>query len=54
MFLAIFRLVLSFETSEMSAIFQVHNQPTQRRPQVFSVNGALTCKNAAFLTSFRR
>ena len=26
MFLAIFRLVLSLETSEMSAIFQVHNQ----------------------------
>ena len=26
MFLAIFRLVLTLETSEMSAIFQVHNQ----------------------------
>ena len=25
---------------------------TQPRPQVFPVNGALTCKNAAFLTSF--
>ena len=25
---------------------------TQPRPQVFSVNGALTCTNAAFLTSF--
>ena len=27
---------------------------TQARPQVFSVNGALTCENAAFLTSFPR
>ena len=27
---------------------------TQPRLQVFSVNGALTCKNAAFLTSFPR
>ena len=27
---------------------------TQPRPQVFSVNGALTRKNAAFLTSFPR
>ena len=27
---------------------------TQPRPQVFSVNGALTCRNAAFLTSFPR
>ena len=26
MFLAMFRLVLTLETSEMSAIFQVHNQ----------------------------
>ena len=24
------------------------------RPQVFSVNGALTCTNATFLTSFLR
>ena len=27
---------------------------TQPRPQIFSVNGLLTCKNAAFLTSFAR
>ena len=27
---------------------------TPPRPQVFSVNGALTCKNASFLTSFPR
>ena len=27
---------------------------TQTRPQVFSVKGALTCENAAFLTSFPR
>ena len=28
------------------------SKTTQPRPQVFSVNGALTCENAAFLTSF--
>ena len=27
---------------------------TQPRPQIFSVNGALTCKNAALFTSFPR
>ena len=49
------RLVLTLETSEMSAIFQVHNQQTtQPRPQVFPLNGALTCENAAFLMSFPR
>ena len=53
-FYLFFRLVLTLETTEMSAIFQVHNQTTQPRPQVFSVNGASTCKNAAFLTSFTR
>ena len=49
-----FRLVLTLETSEMSAIFQVHNQNNSPRPRVFLVNGALTCTNAAFLTSFPR
>ena len=38
----------------MSAIFQVHNQTTQSRPQVFSVNSALACKNAAFFMSSPR
>ena len=32
--------------------FVFTTKTTQPRPQVFSVNGALTCKNAAFLTSF--
>ena len=31
--------------------FVFTTKTTQPRPQVFSVNGALTCKNAAFLTS---
>ena len=33
-------------------LFVFTTRTTQPRPQVFSVNGALTCKNAAFLTSF--
>ena len=32
--------------------FVFTTKTTQPRPQVFSVDGALTCKNAAFLTSF--
>ena len=32
MFLVFFRLVLTLETSEMSAIFQVHNQPETWSP----------------------
>ena len=47
-FWLLFRLVLTLKTSEMSAII------TKPRPQVFSVNGALTCKNATLLTSFPR
>ena len=35
----------------MSAIFVFTNKRTQPRPQVFSVNGALTCTKAALLTS---
>ena len=38
--------------SEMSAIFSLTNKTTQPRPPVLSVNGALSCKNAAFLTWF--
>ena len=34
--------------------FFEETKTTQPRPQVFSVNGALTWKNAAFLTSFPR
>ena len=48
----LFRLVLTLETSEMSAIFVSTTKTTQSRPQVFSVNGALTFKNAAFLRHF--
>ena len=44
-FLAIFSLVLTLETSEMSAIFCFHN---------LSVNAALIYTNSAFLTSFPR
>ena len=47
----LFRLVLTLETSEMSAIFVSTTKTTQPRSQVFSVNCALTCKKAAFLTS---
>ena len=47
-----FRIVRTLETSEMSAIFQVHNRNTSTSSQVFSVNGSLTSKNAAFLSSF--
>ena len=35
----------------MSAIFVFTTETTQPRPQVFSVNGALTCKEAVLLTS---
>ena len=34
--------------------FKFTIKATQPRPQVFSVNGALTCKNDAFFTSFPR
>ena len=50
-FYLLFRLALTLDTSEMSAIFVFTNKTTQPRPQVFSVNGALTCKEAALLTS---
>ena len=53
MFLAIFCLVLTLKTSEMSAIFS-SSQAKQLNLVPFSVNGALTCENAAFLTSFPR
>ena len=50
-FYLLFRLVLTLETSKMSAIFDFTIKTTQPRPQVFLVNGALTCKKAALLTS---
>ena len=51
MFLAIVHLVLTLETSEMSAIFVFTTKTAQPHPQVFSVNSALTCKKVALLTS---
>ena len=50
-FKLLFRLVLTLETREMSSIFVFRTKTTQPPPQVFSVNGALTCKKAALLTS---
>ena len=50
-FWQLFRLVLTLETSEMSAISVFTTKTTQPRPQVFSVNSALICKKASLLTS---
>ena len=50
-FWLLFHLFLSLETSEMSAIFVFTTKTTQPRPQVLSVNGALTCTKAVLLTS---
>ena len=40
--------VLNLETSEVSAILVFRTKTTQPRPQVFSVNGALTCRRLHF------
>ena len=50
-FQLLFSLVLTLETSEMFPIFVFTTKTTQPRPQVFSVNGALTYRKAALLTS---
>ena len=50
-FQLLFRPVLTLETSEMSTIFVFTTNPTQFRSQAFSVNSAITCKEAALLTS---
>ena len=50
-FSLLFCLVLTLETSEMSAIFVSQPKTIHSGPQVFSVDGALTCKEAALLTS---
>ena len=47
-FQLLFRLVLTLETSEMSATFVFTTKTTQPRPQIVSVNGALTCKKLFF------
>ena len=51
MFLVLFRLVLTLEMSEMFPMFVFTTKTTQPLPQVFSINGVLTCKGAALLTS---
>ena len=48
-FQLLFCLVLTIETNEMSVIFVFTTKTTQPRPRVFSVNSALTCKEAALL-----
>ena len=52
MFLAIISanpaVVLTLEKSEVSAILVFTTKTTQSRPQVFSVNGALTCRRLHF------
>ena len=55
MFLVIFS-PSSYSWNEWNVrhFFKFTTKTTQTRPQVFSVNGALTCENAAFLTSFPR
>ena len=50
-FSLLFHLVLTLKTSEMSAIFVSQPKTIHSGPQVFSVDGALTCKEAALLTS---
>ena len=55
-FQPLFRLVpavvLTLETSEVSAILVFTTKTTQPRPQVFSVKGALTCRRLPFLRHF--
>ena len=41
-------VVLTLETSEVSAILVFTTKTTQPRPQVFSVNGALPCRGLHF------
>ena len=41
-------VVLTLETSEMFAIFFFTTKTTQPRPQVFSINGALSCRGLHF------
>ena len=56
MFLAIISpvpaVVLTLETSEVSTILVFTKKTTQSRPQVFSVNGALTRRRLHFLRHF--
>ena len=45
-------VVFTLETSEASAILVFTTKTTQSRPQVFSVNGALTCRRLHFWRHF--
>ena len=47
-------VVLTLETSEVSATFVFTTKTTQPRPQVFSVNGALACSLTAVKRSSMR
>ena len=49
-----FAQFLLLKLVKCAPFFVFTSETTHPRPQVFSVNGALTCKNAAFLTSFPR
>ena len=44
-------LLYSWNEWDVRYFFVFTTKTTQARPQVFSVNGALTCKKAALLTS---
>ena len=48
----IFAQFLLLKQVKCVPFFVFTTKTTQPRPQVFSFNSALTCKNAAFLTSF--
>ena len=50
----VFAKFLLLKRVKCPPFFVFTTQTTQPLPQVFSVNGALTCKNASFLTSFPR
>ena len=49
-----FALFLLLKRVKCPPFLKFTTKTSQPCPQVFSVNGALTCKNAAFLTSFPR
>ena len=49
--LAVLAMFLAFISPSSQPFFVFKTKTTQHRPQVFSVNAALTCKKAAPLTS---
>ena len=52
LFLPCFQTIFRCETSKMFRHFVLTTKTTQPRPQVFTVNGSVTCNQAALLTSF--